>query len=196
MSIGKTMLGRRHVIPSVTTSLTELMVEGTFPMGTYLVTVHNPISSDDGDLEKALYGSFLPIPSKDLFPLPDPAEYEAKKMPGAVVTVEEGNITMREGRKRIRLKVSSRGDRPIQVSYGPHFGPQKHPLTIARSAPTTTLLKPTPSSSLTDSNRTATFSTLPPAPRSASSLAIPRPSLLWKLVGTAPSKAAIVWRPA
>ena len=117
MSIGKTMLGRRHVIPSVTTSLTELMVEGTFPMGTYLVTVHHPISSDDGDLEKALYGSFLPIPSKDLFPLPDPAEYEAKKMPGAVVTVKEGKIAMREGRKRIRLKVSSKGDRPIQVSY-------------------------------------------------------------------------------
>ena len=113
------MLGRRHVIPSVTTSLTELMVEGTFPMGTYLVTVHNPISSDDGDLAKALYGSFLPIPSQELFPLPDPAEYEAKKLPGAVVTVKERNITMKEGRKRIRLKVSSKGDRPIQVCYLP-----------------------------------------------------------------------------
>ena len=117
MSIGKTMLGRRHVIPSVTTSLTELMVEGTFPMGTYLVTVHNPISSDDGDLAKALYGSFLPTPSQDLFSLPDPAEYEAKKLPGAVVTVKERNISMKEGRNRIRLKVSSKGDRPIQVCY-------------------------------------------------------------------------------
>ncbi|KAL9001683.1 MAG: hypothetical protein Q9188_005350 [Gyalolechia gomerana] len=29
------------------------MVEGTFPSGTYLVTVNHPISSDDGDLEKA-----------------------------------------------------------------------------------------------------------------------------------------------
>ena len=115
MSIGKTMLGRRHVQPSVTSSLTELMVEGTFPTGTYLVTVHHPISSDDGDLEKALYGSFLPVPSKDLFPLPDPAEYEPKKMPGAVVPVKGGKITLHEGKKRIKLKVTSKGDRPIQV---------------------------------------------------------------------------------
>lgn len=115
MSIGKTMLGRRHVLPSVISSLTELMVEGTFPSGTYLVTVHHPVSSDDGDLEKALYGSFLPIPSQDLFPLPDPAEYESEKLPGAVVVAKAGKITLHEGRERIRLKVTSKGDRPIQV---------------------------------------------------------------------------------
>ena len=117
MSIGKTMLGRRHVMPSVTSSLTELMVEGTFPTGTYLVTVHHPVSSDDGNLEKALYGSFLPFPSQDLFPLPDPTDYEPKKMPGAVVPVKEGKIILKEGRKRIRLKVTSKGDRPIQVCF-------------------------------------------------------------------------------
>lgn len=117
MSIGKTMLGRRHVMPSVVSSFVELMVEGTFPTGTYLVTVHHPVSTDDGDLEKALYGSFLPIPSKDLFPLPDPTVYEAKKQPGAVVPVKEGRIVINEGRKRIRLKVTSKGDRPIQVRY-------------------------------------------------------------------------------
>lgn len=115
MSIGKTMLGRRHVLPSVTSSLVELMVEGTFPSGTYLVTVHHPISSDDGDLEKALYGSFLPIPAMDLFPLPDPWEYDAGNMPGIVVPVKEGIITVKEGRKRMKLKVVSKGDRPIQV---------------------------------------------------------------------------------
>ena len=115
MSIGKTMLGRRHVLPSVTSSLTELMVEGTFPTGTYLVTVHHPISSNNGDMEKALYGSFLPIPSEDRFPVQDAAEYEAKKMPGAVVPVKDKKIVLREGRKRIRLKVTSKGDRPIQV---------------------------------------------------------------------------------
>ncbi|MCJ1300746.1 Urease [Hypocenomyce scalaris] len=119
MSIGKTMLGRRHVMPSVVSTLTELMVEGTFPTGTYLVTVHHPVSTDDGDLEKALYGSFLPIPSKDLFPLPDPAVYEAKKQPGAVIPVKEGRIILNEGRKRIQLKVTSKGDRPIQV--GSHY---------------------------------------------------------------------------
>ena len=85
-------------------------------MGTYLVTVHNPISSDDGDLEKALYGSFLPIPSTDSFPLPDPEVYDATKQPGAVVAVRNGRIQLNEGRKRIRLKVVSKGDRPIQVT--------------------------------------------------------------------------------
>ena len=115
MSIGKTMLGRRHVLPSVVSSLAELMVEGTFPSGTYLVTVHHPISSDDGDLEKALHGSFLPIPATDLFTLPDPKEYDTEKMPGIVVPVKEGRIALKEGRQRITLKVVSKGDRPIQV---------------------------------------------------------------------------------
>lgn len=115
MSIGKTMLGRRHVLPSVVSSLSELMVEGTFKNGTYLVTVHHPISSEDGDLAKALYGSFLPVPSNDLFPLPDPEVYDPVKAPGAVVCAKEKRITLNEGRKRIRLKVVSTGDRPVQV---------------------------------------------------------------------------------
>lgn len=115
MSIGKTMLGRRHVLPPVVDSLAELMMEGTFPSGTYLVTVHHPISSDDGDLEKALYGSFLPIPSKDLFPLPDPKQYDRERMPGVVRVVKDQRITLKEGRRRIKLKVVSKGDRPIQV---------------------------------------------------------------------------------
>ena len=115
MSIGKTMLGRRHVLPSVVSTLTELQVEGTLPSGTYLVTVHHPVSSEDGDLEKALYGSFLPVPSKDAFSLPDPSLYESSKQPGAVVSVKEGRIVLNEGRKRVKLKVTSKGDRPIQV---------------------------------------------------------------------------------
>jgi urease len=90
------------------------MVEGTFPTGTYLVTVHHPISSDDGDLAKALYGSFLPIPDINLFELPKAEAYEATEQPGAVVTVK-GRVVLNEGRKRIKLKVTSKGDRPIQV---------------------------------------------------------------------------------
>ena len=93
MGLGKTMLGRRHVLPSVPSGLTELMVEGTFPSGTYLVTVHNPISSDDGDLARALYGSFLPLPSTDAFPLEDPSVYEPERQPGAVVVAKGPRIT-------------------------------------------------------------------------------------------------------
>ncbi|KAJ8229793.1 hypothetical protein LV160_008208, partial [Aspergillus fumigatus] len=129
MSIGKTMLGRRHVLPSVVHTLVELQVEGTFPTGTYLVTVHHPISSDDGDLEKALYGSFLPIPPADTFPDPNPDDYLPEKMPGAVLPVKNERITLNDGRKRIRLKVMSKGDRPIQVGSHYHFietNPQLH----------------------------------------------------------------------
>ena len=115
MSLGATMLGRRHVLPGVPATLTELMVEGAFPSGTFLVTVHDPIGSDDGNLELALYSSFLPIPSQDTFPLPDPSVYEREKRPGAVVVVKGEKIVLKEGRKRIRLRVTSKGDRPIQV---------------------------------------------------------------------------------
>lgn len=114
MSMGTTMLGRRHVLPSVVSTLTEIMVEGTFPTGTYLVTVHHPICTDNGNIARALYGSFLPLPSEDMFPLPKAEEYEAQKMPGALLPVK-GTVVLNEGRKRIRLKVTSKGDRPIQV---------------------------------------------------------------------------------
>ncbi|CAK3944560.1 urease [Lecanosticta acicola] len=126
MSLGTTLLGRRHVLPSVPHSLTEMMVEGTFRNGTYLVTIHNPIATDDGNLERALYGSFLPIPGLEKFPWP-PAEgleaWEEVKMPGAVVAVrgESGKLRLNEGRRRIRLKVTSKGDRPIQVGSHYHF---------------------------------------------------------------------------
>ena len=115
MSIGRTMLGRRHVLPSVLSSLSELMVEGTFPSGGYLVTVHNPITSDDGDLNKALYGSFLPIPSQDLFSLPDATTYISEKMPGAVIPVKDTKVFFHEHRRRRRLRIVNKGDRPIQV---------------------------------------------------------------------------------
>ncbi|EHK40268.1 hypothetical protein TRIATDRAFT_89413 [Trichoderma atroviride IMI 206040] len=120
MDIGSTMLGRRHVQPSVCATLTEIQVEGTFPMGTYLVTVHNPIRTDDGDLARALYGSFLPIPDASLFPLAAPEEYEPTSRPGVVVAVK-GKIALNQDRKRVKLRVTSKGDRPIQVGSHYHF---------------------------------------------------------------------------
>ena len=36
-------------------------------------------------------------------------------MPGAMIPVKKGNIVLHDGRKRIKLKVTSKGDRPIQV---------------------------------------------------------------------------------
>ncbi|KAJ1963149.1 Urease [Dipsacomyces acuminosporus] len=60
-SIGQHILGFRHVVPSVPQMLHEVQVEGTFRDGTFLVTVHNPVCSVDGDLRLALYGSGINI---------------------------------------------------------------------------------------------------------------------------------------
>src|SRR5260221_3306502 len=66
MDLGKQMLGRRQVMDGVAEMIHDVQVEGTFPDGSKLVTVHQPIVRDDGDLALALYGSFLPIPGLEL----------------------------------------------------------------------------------------------------------------------------------
>src|SRR5260221_9861990 len=67
MDVGRTILGRRQVLAGVPELIHEVQVEGTFEDGTKLVTVHDPIALDDGDLTLALYGSFLPVPDASAF---------------------------------------------------------------------------------------------------------------------------------
>ena len=43
MSYGTTLLARQDVMPGVPEMISEFQVEGTFPDGTKLVTVHQPI---------------------------------------------------------------------------------------------------------------------------------------------------------
>ena len=43
MAFGATVLGRDDVMEGVPEMIKEIQVEGTFPDGTKLVTVHNPI---------------------------------------------------------------------------------------------------------------------------------------------------------
>ena len=62
MDLGRRMLGRAQVLSGVPELIAEVQVEGTFPDGTKLVTVHHPIAVEQGDLSIALYGSFLPAP--------------------------------------------------------------------------------------------------------------------------------------
>lgn len=132
MQLGKKLLGRRHVLPAVVPLLHEIQVEGTFVDGcvliihplsfvlctyrVFLVTVHDPICTEDGDLEKALYGSFLPIPSQDLFPVIKAVEYAPENAPGAVIVKKE-RISINRGRERINLRVTNNGDRPVQVRH-------------------------------------------------------------------------------
>jgi urease subunit gamma len=43
MAYGATLLKRKDVMPGVADMIPELQVEGTFPDGTKLVTIHEPI---------------------------------------------------------------------------------------------------------------------------------------------------------
>jgi urease subunit gamma/beta len=113
MDVGRRILGRAHVMDGVAELIVEVQVEGTFPDGTKLVTVHRPIALDRVDLALALHGSFLPVPADSMFP--DAAE---APIPGEVL-VAPGSIVINEGRDVIEIVVKSVGDRPIQV--GSHY---------------------------------------------------------------------------
>ena len=115
MDVGRHILGRRQVLPGVADLVREVQVEGTFEDGTKLVTVHDPIAFDDGDLALALYGSFLPVPDPTVFAA---APLDAALPPGHI-EIGPGSIDLYAGRDRITLSITSRGDRPIQV--GSHY---------------------------------------------------------------------------
>ncbi len=115
MDLGRKLLGRGQVMPGVPGMIYDVQVEGTFPDGSKLVTVHHPITGEHGDLALALHGSFLPVPDVALFqPLPDEGEV-------GEVTSPEGGIELNAGRKAIELSVTNLGDRPIQVGSHYHF---------------------------------------------------------------------------
>jgi urease subunit gamma/beta len=127
MNTGRKLLGRRQVMPGVPEMLAEVQVEGTFPDGSKLVTVHHPIASEDGGLALALYGSFLPVPHLAAFP---PAAGEEE--PGAT-EVLEGEIELNAGRATASLAVTNLGDRPIQVGSHYHFVETNRSLRFDRS---------------------------------------------------------------
>lgn len=115
MSLGRQFLGRNQVMPGVPEMVAEVQVEGTFPDGSKLVTVHHPIASEHGDLKLALYGSFLPVPDLSLFPAPAP-----EPEPGSC-EVLAGELELNAGRSVIQIAVTNLGDRPIQVGSHYHF---------------------------------------------------------------------------
>jgi urease subunit gamma/beta len=116
MGLGKRILGRTDVMEGVPELVHDVQIEGTFPDGTKLVTVHEPICLEFGELELALYGSFLPVPTR---PLRGAAAPSALAAPPGCLEIAPGDIELNAGRPRISLTVVSRGDRPIQV--GSHY---------------------------------------------------------------------------
>jgi urease subunit gamma/beta len=115
MDMGRRMLGRVHVLAGVPEMIAEVQVEGTFPDGTKLVTVHSPIALDRVDLALALHGSFLPVPAEAAFTL---HEAGAETVPGAT-QIAPGVVELNARRDVIEMVVESVGDRPIQV--GSHY---------------------------------------------------------------------------
>jgi urease subunit gamma/beta len=117
MNLGRKFLGRNQVMHGVAEMIGEVQVEGTFPDGTKLVTVHHPVASENGDLALALYGSFLPVPNLAVFkPNPNETDFE----PGGAV-VPEAELELNADRATASVSVTNMGDRPVQVGSHYHF---------------------------------------------------------------------------
>lgn len=115
MNLGRQLLGRNQVLPGVAEMIYDVQVEGTFPDGSKLVTVHHPVAAENGNLALALHGSFLPVPEPSIFrPVPD------GPVPGSSIILE-GELELNSGRPTIELPVTNLGDRPIQVGSHYHF---------------------------------------------------------------------------
>jgi len=119
MDLGRRLLGRADVMDGVDTMIDEVQVEGTFPDGTKLVTVHHPIVEEHGDLSLALYGSFLTPAAVSRGSVGRPA-IAIEGAPGSRM-VRDGEIVLNEGRPTVEIEVANRGDRPIQVGSHYHF---------------------------------------------------------------------------
>ena len=91
MADGAHLLTAEQVMDGVPEMIPEVQVEATFPDGTKLVTVHNPV--------------------RDTVSTIKPGEIKAL----------DGNITLNAGAKTVILKVANKGDRPIQVGSHYHF---------------------------------------------------------------------------
>jgi urease subunit gamma/beta len=91
MEAGAAVLSPSQVMDGVAEMIHDVQVEATFPDGTKLVTVHEPIRGATGALQ-----------------------------PGEVTT-QPGDITLNMGREAIALTVANTGDRPIQVGSHYHF---------------------------------------------------------------------------
>jgi urease subunit gamma/beta len=131
MDLGRQMLGRADVMDKVPEMIVEVQVEGTFPDGTKLVTVHHPIAAEHGNMELALYGSFLPAPQKAGLK----AGATASGTAGEILPAD-GDLILNEGREPVQVQVTNRGDRPIQVGSHYHFAQTNRALEFDRSVAT------------------------------------------------------------
>jgi urease subunit gamma/beta len=100
MRDGAKVLKASQVMDGVAEMIHDVQVEATFPDGTKLVTVHNPIRAAAKKKDKK--------------------KQKAKPVPGEIITAK-GDIELNEGRATLKIKVANTGDRPIQVGSHYHF---------------------------------------------------------------------------
>ncbi len=99
MRDGAKVLKASQVMEGVAEMIHDVQVEATFPDGTKLVTVHNPIRAAAAKKQN---------------------KKKQKPVPGEIITAK-GDIELNEGRATLKLKVANTGDRPIQVGSHYHF---------------------------------------------------------------------------
>jgi urease subunit gamma/beta len=144
MDLGRQLLGRADVMHHVPEMIVEVQVEGTFPDGSKLVTVHHPIAAEHGNMELALYGSFLPVPKAKAGLKASTTTATNDAAPGVVPTFRsageifpvDGDIVLNDGREPVQVIVTNRGDRPIQVGSHYHFAETNRALDFDRNVAT------------------------------------------------------------
>ncbi|MES1206768.1 MAG: urease subunit gamma [Pseudomonadota bacterium] len=112
---GTRLLSADDVMDGVADLIPEVQVEATFPDGTKLVTVHQPI------VPKRAAGADAGGPGTV------PVEIGG-------IAVAPGTLTLNEGRATLRLEVANAGDRPIQVGSHYHFFETNSALRFDRPA--------------------------------------------------------------
>ena len=110
IGFGSTILTSDDVMPGVAELMPMIQVEGTFPDGTKLVTVHEPIRPGKKRGKKA-----------------------ERIVPGEIIT-PDGEIEINPGRARGQVKVKNTGDRPVQVGSHFHFFEVNRGLEFDRAA--------------------------------------------------------------
>ncbi|MDN5286698.1 MAG: ureA [Mucilaginibacter sp.] len=113
MEKGKHILGYDDVMEGVPALIDTVQVEGTFPDGTKLVSVHQAICETGISNGLALYGSGLTRLTNKLL-----IDNGSEAKPGEVF-IEEGDIELNAGRKTLTIEVENTGDRSVQI--GSHY---------------------------------------------------------------------------
>jgi urease subunit gamma/beta len=114
MDHGRTLLSRDDVMEGVAEMIPEVQVEATFPDGTKLVTVHDPIIPWTPGTEDEL------VTQDGVHIMPGEESSLDVMLPGEVIA-GEGDIELNVGRAVLSLNVANTGDRPIQVGSHYHF---------------------------------------------------------------------------